>query len=133
MRIHKYFHLLCWCIFSMLLFAACGGGLQPLVTAPERGAALTIEASSFKFEPNNIKAVAGDILALRIKNLSSSAHNVTLQDPMGKVVRSLSLPPEESVTLEVRLEKPGTYDFFCARGFHAGMGMRGRIEVTEGR
>jgi plastocyanin len=120
-------------LVAMFLVAGCGGGPQPVVTAPERGAALTIEASSFKFEPNNIKAAAGDILALRIKNLSSSAHNFTLKDPTGKVIRNVSLPPEESVTVDVRLEMAGTYDFRCARGFHAGMGMRGRIEVTERR
>jgi uncharacterized cupredoxin-like copper-binding protein len=99
----RYPHLLRWCLLATLLLMACGGGPQPVVTAPERGAALTIEASSFKFEPNNIKAAAGDILALRIKNLSSSAHNFTLKDPMGKVIRNVSLPPEESVTVDVRL------------------------------
>jgi len=117
----------------LLAFAACASQ-QPLVTiGPARGEiVLAMKASDFTFEPNNIKAYKGDVVVLKIENISSTGHNFTLKTPLGNAEQSVKLPPMETVTVKVELSEAGTYEFYCDKPFHSTLGMKGQIVVTQG-
>jgi plastocyanin len=122
----------CRLYLAVLLLAACAG-LQPEVTvSPGAGEkVLAVKASSFKFEPNNIKAYTGDVILLKIENVSGSSHNFTIKNPGGQVMQSADLPPGKLTDVSVTLSEKGVYDFYCDKPFHAGFGMKGRIEAVD--
>ena len=117
----------------LLAFAACASQ-QPLVTiGPAKGEiVLTMKASDFTFEPNNIKGYKGDVIVLKVENISSTGHNFTLKTPQGNAEQSVKLPPMETVTVKVELSETGTYEFYCDKPFHSTLGMKGQIVVTQG-
>ena len=122
-------------VFATVLLAcvACASQ-QPLVTiGPAKGEiVLAMKGSSFSFEPNNIKAYRGDVIVLKIENISSTGHNFTLKTPLGNAEQSVKLPPMETVTVKVELSEAGTYEFYCDKPFHSTLGMKGQIVVTQG-
>jgi uncharacterized cupredoxin-like copper-binding protein len=122
--------ILTLCLVVILLVAACATR-QPLVTIePSKGeTVLPVRASSFKFEPNNIKAYKGNLIALRIDNISGTIHNFTIKDPQGHILKSVPLPAKETTVVRVDLSEPGVYEFYCDKPFHAAFGMKGRIDV----
>ncbi len=116
----------------LLLFAACAG-LQPEVTVSPGGVekVLAVKANSFKFEPNNIKAYTGDVILLKIENVSGSGHNFTIKNPQGQVIQSAELPAGKVTDVSVTLSEKGVYDFYCDKPFHSAFGMKGRIEAVD--
>ena len=117
----------------ILLLSSCAG-LQPEVTvvSPDGGEkVLAVKASSFKFEPNNIKAYTGDVILLKIENVSGSGHNFTIKNPQGQVIQSSDLPAGKMTDVSVTLSEKGVYDFYCDKPFHSAFGMKGRIEVVD--
>ncbi len=116
----------------LLAVAACASQ-QPLVTiGPAKGEiVLAVKASSFSFEPNNIKAYRGDVIVLKVENISDSGHNFTIKDPQGNALQNVALPSKEIVTVKVPLSEAGTYEFYCDKPFHSGFGMKGQITVNS--
>jgi len=116
-----------------LAFTACASQ-QPIVTmGPAKGEiVLPMKASSFSFEPNNIKAYRGDVIVLKIENISGSGHNFTIKDPQGKTLQDVGLPSKETVTVKVPLSETGTYEFYCDKPFHSSSGMKGQLVVVQG-
>ncbi len=116
----------------VLAVAACASQ-QPLVTiGPSTGeTAIHIDAGNFKFEPNNLQAYKGDVLVLKIENISGTGHNFTIKNPAGGTIQSVPLTPKETTTVKVDLSETGTYEFYCDKPFHAAFGMKGRIEVIQ--
>jgi len=112
---------------ALALLAGCGPGR--FVELREGQTAVRVTASSFSFEPSQILARAGVPLTLQVQNTWSSAHNLTVTDPAGAVLRSVVLPPGELVTVEVPVAGPGVYGFYCNETFHSTLGMKGRIEA----
>lgn len=117
----------------LLTFAACASQ-QPLVTiGPAKGEiVLAMKAGDFSFEPNNIKAYRGDVVVLKIENISNAGHNFTVTDPRGNMVQNIALPPKETVTVKIDLSETGTYEFYCDKPFHSTLGMKGQIAVIQG-
>jgi len=120
------------CLILLCLLSACAG-LQQQVTieAVEGEKVLGVKASSFKFEPNNIKALRGDVITLKVENISEAGHNFTIADPQGKTIQSVDLPPKKTIEFKVTLSENGTYNFYCDKLFHGLFGMKGQIEVSE--
>ncbi len=120
------------CLGVLLLAAACATR-QPLVTMePAKGeTVLPIRASSFKFEPNNIRAYKGDAIEFRIDNVSGTDHNFTIKDPNGHILKSVTLPSKKTTAVSVDLTEAGVYEFYCDKPFHSTFGMKGRIEVRR--
>lgn len=119
------------CISALFVLASCAG-LQPQVSvSPEQGEKIIkMTADSFKFTPNNIRASQGDIIVLKIDNVSGSTHNFTIQDPQEKILQSVDLPSQKTVEVTITLSQPGDYTFYCDKPLHTFFGMKGRIEAA---
>jgi uncharacterized cupredoxin-like copper-binding protein len=115
----------------VVFLQACAGLQQQVAVSPGGGEkVLSMKASSFRFEPNNIKAYKGDVILLKIENVSGSGHNFTVKDPGDNVIRSVDLPAGKITEVTVTLSEKGTYGFYCDKPFHSAFGMKGRIEAV---
>jgi uncharacterized cupredoxin-like copper-binding protein len=128
-------HLLAMAAIGILLTTpGCSHVQAPVKPTVAEGGKQVVEmkASSFSFDPNNIEAKQGETLTIKVRNVSSSAHNLTIKDPKGKIVQSVDLPPNETVTMAVELPEAGTYEFYCNKPLHTTLGMKGEIQVRSG-
>ncbi len=117
----------------LVLLSGCGGSKETVNVAAKRDTNVTVEmkASNFAFNPGRIVARKGDTLILHVTNVAKEKHDITIKDPSGKIIKREDLPSGEMVTVKVLLPDAGVYPFYCAIDFHAGLGMKGRIEVQE--
>ncbi|MGA2401872.1 MAG: cupredoxin domain-containing protein [Syntrophobacteraceae bacterium] len=119
-------------VFVIAALAGCAGKkVQTAAPMSSGGSMIAIEASSYKFSPNEIRVGKPGLLAVEIKNVSGSEHNFTLKDPRGKILKSIDIRPRGSVIINVELPDPGVYEFYCRKTFHASYGMKGRIVVER--
>ncbi len=124
-------HILGSALALLALFSGCGGSKRTVNVAAPQDGKVTVEmkASNFAFDPSRIVARKGDTLVLHVTNVAKEKHDITIRDPAGKVIKSADLPSGQMVTVEVPLTTAGVYSFLCTIDFHAGLGMKGRIEV----
>ena len=116
----------------LLAVGACATQQSLVTIGPAKGEnVITVKASDFKFEPNNIKAYKSNVIIFQIENVSGSVHNFTVKDPQGHTVKSISLPSKEIVQVKISLSETGTYEFYCDKPFHSGFGMKGQIVVIQ--
>jgi plastocyanin len=115
----------------LVLLSGCGGSKKTVNVAatPDNRVTVEMEASNFSFDPGRIVARKGDTLVLHVTNVAKEKHNITVKDPSGKIIKDADLPSGQTVTVEVPLTTAGVYPFYCSIDFHAGLGMKGRIEV----
>ncbi len=116
-------------VVASLAGCAGRGKVQSAAPMSNGGSIISIEASNFKFSPSKIEVEKPGLLAIDVKNVSKSAHNFTLKDRHGKVLKSVHLSPGGSVIVNVELPEPGVYKFYCNRTFHSTLGMNGQILV----
>jgi plastocyanin len=124
-------HVLGYAAALLVLLSGCAGNKRAVNVAAASDQKVTVEmkASNFAFDPGRIVARKGDTLVLHVTNVSKEQHDITVKDPSGRVIQSADLPSQQTVTVEVPLSTAGVYSFYCAIDFHAGLGMKGRIEV----
>jgi uncharacterized cupredoxin-like copper-binding protein len=66
---------------------------------------------------------------LEVSNEGKTPHNLSIQDPSGKLVaHTADLKPGQSTRLPVQLS-PGTYTTLCSLPGHASLGMKGALLV----
>ncbi len=111
------------------IFSCAGRQHRVEAVAGQDQKTISMSASSYKFEPNSIKANQGDTIVLSITNVSDKQHNFTIKDPSGKVIQSVELLPKQTVPVKVSFPEKGTYDFYCNKPFHPTLGMKGSIQV----
>jgi len=129
---NKFMKSLMICLGLLFVLSACAGLQQQVPVGSVEGAkTITIEADSFKFTPNNIKASQGDELTIKITNVSNAGHDFTIKDPQGQVIKSMDLPSKQTVEIKITLSEAGEYDFYCDKPFHSSFGMKGQIEVVK--
>lgn len=120
------------CVASGIVLAACGGddvktgsvngigGGKPTADARE----LTVEASNFEFDPDDLEIAAQEETALEL---------VSEQGPHDFAVDGLGLVNEvadgESRVQRLRIDQPGNYTFFCTLPGHRDGGMEGTLVV----
>ncbi len=121
-------------LMTILFISLSCVGRQPQAEAIVAQGEKTVDmkASSYKFEPNNIRANQGDTIVLNITNISGKQHNFTIKDPGGKIVQSVELLPNKTERVRISFPEKGTYDFYCNKPFHPTLGMKGHIEVGLG-
>jgi plastocyanin len=120
-----------YAVALLLLLSGCAGRKQAVnVTAPPgQKVSVEMKASNFAFDPAVITAQKGDILVLHVTNVSGEAHNLTVKDPSGNIMKSEDIPAHQTITMEIPLPTAGVYPFYCDKPLHATLGMKGRIEV----
>jgi plastocyanin len=114
----------------LLVTVGCAGLGSPVTaSSQEQGKmAIDMKANSFEFQPNNIKVPKPVALTLTIENISGTAHNITIKNPEGQVLKSADLPSEKTISVTVDLLATGKYEFYCDKPLHATLGMKGQIQ-----
>jgi len=84
-------------------------GSPPAATTPAAGGGavkeVTVNASNWKFEPNEIRANVGDTLKLTLNN-TQGAHGLEIPD-FGANLKN-------GDTKELKLDKAGSFEFHCS-------------------
>jgi uncharacterized cupredoxin-like copper-binding protein len=118
---------------------ACGGGDDkkssaggksaepPAAGVPGGGPGGKIEvgAKEFSFSPNTLTLKAGQPSTIELKNIGSIEHDITVGDAGFK----LTVPAGKSGDKELKLDKPGAYEFHCSVEGHKDAGMKGELTV----
>ena len=117
---------------------ACGGGDgdgeakdSPVVSAPGAvgggGPGLKIEvmAKEFSFTPAKLTLKAGQPSTIALKNTGRIEHDLTVDDADFK----LSVTSGKTGDKELKVDKPGTYEFHCSVAGHKDAGMKGELTV----
>ena len=116
---------------GILLFVGCSSLGAPVMvkSAGQGGSVIHLKASSFKFEPNNLRVPEPGPLTIEVKNISDIEHNISIKNPQGKVIKSVDLPAMKTVSIALNLAGPGKYEFYCDKPIHDLMGMNGQLQV----
>jgi uncharacterized cupredoxin-like copper-binding protein len=105
-----------------------------------------VTALDLRFEPPDLEVQAGQVLAISLENDGSLNHDFTIEPLKGEAafrypgeptagadVRSggLDVPVQSGsrADIRLRLDQPGTYQFWCNVPGHRAAGMRGTILV----
>jgi plastocyanin len=119
-------------ILASVILAGCGGLQRKVELSPEKTEKVVkMNASSFSFEPNDIKAYVGDTLIFRIETFSGKDHNFTITGPDGESITGVDLPVRETTDVRVTLKTSGPYTFYCNKSYHASHGMKGQVVAVE--
>jgi plastocyanin len=128
----RYFSFFILFNIAAAMIAGCAGLQEQVVLAPESmEQVVAMKASSFSFEPNNLKAYVGDTLIFKVQNLSGIGHNFTITGLGGEIVAEVDLPANETTEVKVGFKEAGTYKYYCDKPFHTTLGMQGQVVVDE--
>ena len=111
---------------SALILAACGGADDggPASTEPA-SSAVEIEAGDLYFEPDSVRAAAGEI-SITLVNTGAVEHDLLVEEAGNALV--VHVNPGETATGSIDLE-PGTYTIYCDVPGHRESGMELEISV----
>ena len=123
----------------LVLAAGCGDddsadtGTVPaeqVPAEPEETNVVSVELSEFAIDP--ARASGGDegLVTIRIRNVGETPHSLAVDGPNGLVELDGRVDPGARATLEVDLDKPGTYAWYCPLDAHRAKGMDGSITVS---
>jgi uncharacterized cupredoxin-like copper-binding protein len=111
---------------------ACGGGDDDKSRAggeakdpPLPGSTIEVMAKEFSFTPAKLTAKAGQPTTIAVKNTGSIDHDLTIGDAGFK----LSVNSGKTGQKELKVDKPGTYEFHCSVAGHKDAGMKGELTV----
>jgi plastocyanin len=117
------------CLAVVLLLAGCAGFQEKPAVLQGGENRIEMKADNFSFDPNSIQTTSGQ-LEITLHNTSNTAHNITIVNPQGEVLLSRDIEPLAEEQIQVSLDQPGTYEFYCDKRFHPSLGMKGEIEVA---
>ena len=111
-----------WVVLSLSLGLACA-----LVAAPPEPRKVEVVARKFAFEPSTIEVKAGESVEITFSS-ADTKHGFTCKElGLEKVVFAKGEP----ATVKFTAQKPGTYEFKCAKFCGLGHGkMKGAIVVA---
>jgi uncharacterized cupredoxin-like copper-binding protein len=120
---------------------ACGGGDDDnetaggeaqdtaTVTAPSAvsgsGAKIEVIGKEFSYSPNKLTLKAGQATTIALKNTGAIEHDLTVDDADFKVTVAAGRTADK----ELKVDKPGTYKFYCSLPGHEDAGMKGELVV----
>ena len=115
----------------LVLAAGCGGDdTKPSsrTVTVDAGAAVTVKAHEYAFDPDRVVVRGPGPLTLRLRNDGELAHNIRVRRDGEEIGGTPSFPGGETKSARVRLS-PGRYELLCTVGDHAELGMKGELEV----
>ena len=113
---------------TLAVVAAAGacGGSGTTTAAPAPGARrIAITARSFSYDPATITARPGEDLAVALTS-KDAVHNMVVEGAKVKIQAGKG----KTTVGGVRLDRPGTYTFYCSIPGHRSAGMHGTITVA---
>jgi plastocyanin len=108
------------------------------LAAAARAQIVEMRASEFRFDPDQVMVRSG-VIRFVVRNIGEVRHVLSVEWEGGGGA-SIRIAPSQTQTLEVTLERPGSYVFFCpleTEGEGSGMivhrdkGMEGRLIVAQ--
>lgn len=106
----------------MVIFAL---GMAQGVMASDRE--ITVTASEFAFEPDNVSVETGEEVRIVLENAGAVAHDLTIE-ALG--VASSTVQSGNQTGIEFTApEEPGSYRIICSIPGHAQAGMEATLEV----
>jgi uncharacterized cupredoxin-like copper-binding protein len=130
-------------LLLVIVLAACSG--KP--TVPDQrtavpvadGETITVELSSFAFNPEQIRLPTGVPIRLRLVNESDGGHNFSAPTffAASSLLPGSSIPsngavevgPNQTVEIALVPSAPATYPLECTHFLHSAFGMHGTVEV----
>jgi plastocyanin len=115
----------------LLLAAGCGGDDTKAggrTVTVDSGAAVTVRAHEYAFDPDRLVVRGAGPLTLRLRNDGELAHNIRVRRDGEEIGGTASFPPGRTESARLRL-RPGKYELLCTVGDHAELGMKGELEV----
>ncbi|MFL5894535.1 MAG: cupredoxin domain-containing protein [Thermoleophilaceae bacterium] len=122
--------------------AGCGSGSTTTTSAPAAGATaeqtgpvvshirhVTVHETEFTLDPVNASAGKEGLVSITIVNDGKVAHALAVDGPNGEVELDGQIDPGHTGKLQVDLDRPGTYTWYCPLDGHRAKGMRGTISV----
>ncbi len=97
--------------------SAVGGGSS--------GSKIEVLAKEFSFTPAKLTVKAGQPATIALKNIGTIEHDFTVDDAGFK----LAVTAGKTGDKELKLDKPGTYEFHCTVAGHKDAGMKGELTV----
>ncbi len=108
----------------------------PDMTDDRHHKTISIKLGDFHFSPDRIKLVANQPTRLVLVNTDSiTPHNFTLIDKAADLNIDLDIAAGKTREIEIIVQKPGTYHFFCNKKLplmksHQDRGMQGSLTAT---
>lgn len=115
--------------FGVLALAACAGYRSPkpaTTSSPGEPGEIAITASYPRFQPTAISVARGQAVQLRFTALDTN-HTFTV-DELGI---NIAAGKGQTSTGEMKVEKAGSFAFYCTVPGHRSAGMQGTLKVTE--
>lgn len=100
----------------------------PSPTPQEDVPGTLVEGSEFFFDPQTVRATAGEEVVITFRNVGPVAHNFTIGQ-LG--ARTPTIQPGKTATVKFTPQKPDVYGFWCDVPGHQDAGMQGRLVVEE--
>jgi uncharacterized cupredoxin-like copper-binding protein len=130
-------------LLLLIAFAACSakptGPDQRTAVPLADGNTITVELSSFAFDPEQIRLKTGVPILLRLVNESDGGHNFSAPTFLAasSFLPGSSIPsngavdvgPHQTVEIAVVPGAPAAYPLECTHFLHSAFGMHGTIEV----
>lgn len=128
---------------GILTLGACGGGddddssaattaKATDTTAPagddksdDKAAEVKVSAKEFVYTPAKITVKAGQATKVELKNTGAVEHDITIDEVTFKVAAAAA----KTATGELKVDKAGTYTFYCSVPGHREAGMEGTLVV----
>jgi plastocyanin len=124
-------------LWLALVTAGCGGddeeGKEGNRT-PTQGAVATVDVkeTDFKLDPAKPRVSRTGVVTFKVTNNGQVEHNLEVEAPSGEEELPENIKPGESATLNVNLDDPGRYEWYCPVANHKELGMKGEIVVAGG-
>jgi PQQ system protein len=90
---------------------------------------VTVHEADFSLDPAQATAGKEGLVEIKLVNDGKVPHALAVDGPNGLVELDGQVDPGKTGTLQVDLDKPGTYRMWCPLDGHRGKGMTGTITV----
>ena len=97
--------------------------------APKATNEVTVRETEFALDPARATAGEAGLVTIKIVNEGEAAHSLAVDGPNGLVELDGRIEPGATSTLEVDLDRPGSYAWYCPLDGHRERGMEGSITV----